>query len=83
MCFVGLLDNANAGILKKTYEIACTGGNVNPLGNFLTARGQQFKWGSGIPHGTRVNFDPKTNEVKIKFLTVTGAVGKEITLTQN
>lgn len=65
VCFVGKVQPGGAGILNKTWEIAITSGNVNPLGANLNP--PQYLFGSAQPHLGVLVFDPVADTVTSRF----------------
>ena len=80
-CFVGQIQPGSDGVLAKMREIAVTGGNTNPLGNFLPD--QQYPFHSSDPHAVVLTFDPAADEVLVRFIDPeTGEDAYAETLTQ-
>ncbi|MFM2162101.1 MAG: hypothetical protein RLZZ383_1613 [Pseudomonadota bacterium] len=65
VCFVGKVQPGGVGILNKTWEIAVTSGNVNPLGANLNP--PQYLFGSAQPHLGVLVFDPVADTVTTRF----------------
>lgn len=66
VCFLSQIQPGADGVLGELQEIAVTGGNTNPLGDFLP--GSQFPFGSSQPHGVLLTFDPVADEVLVRFI---------------
>lgn len=66
VCFVSQVEPGGGGVLAKTREIAVTGGNTNPLGEFLDP--PQFDYGSAAARAVLLTFDPQADEVLVRFL---------------
>lgn len=66
VCFVGQIQPGSDGVLGQMREVAVTGGNTNPLGDFLPKG--QFPFGSSQPHALLMTFDPAADEVLVRFV---------------
>lgn len=67
-CFVSRVE-PGGGLTSNTYEIAVSGGNSNPLPDFLTGfDGDQFDYGVTSPRGCVLMFDPESNAVNVRFI---------------
>lgn len=66
VCFVGRVEPGDQGVVGRTWEIACTGGNTNPLGTSLP--GDQFPYRTSSPRATLLTFDPAANAVNVRFI---------------
>lgn len=65
-CFVSQIEPGGGGVLARTREIAVTGGNTNPLGDFLDP--PQFDYGSAAARAVLLTFDPQADEVLVRFI---------------
>jgi alkaline phosphatase D len=65
VCFVGKVQPGGAGILNKTWEIAITSGNVNPLGANLNP--PQYLFGTAQPNLGVLVFDPVADTVTTRM----------------
>ncbi|MCB9682739.1 MAG: alkaline phosphatase D family protein [Alphaproteobacteria bacterium] len=66
VCFVGKVQRTGQGRLDRTWEIATTSGNVNPLGD--TLRAPQFPYGVGSARLTLVSCDPSARTVTVRMI---------------
>jgi alkaline phosphatase D len=81
VCFVGKVQPGGAGLLNKTWEIAITSGNINPLGANLNP--PQYRFGTAQPHLGVLAFDPVADTVTARFYDpATDRLVEELTLTQ-
>lgn len=82
--FTGLVEPGGEGVLAQTYEIACTGGNVNPLGVSLEPfYPEQFQFSNSSPRGVTVRFEPDLDVVIVRFLNDDGSLDDEVILSQS
>jgi alkaline phosphatase D len=81
VCFVSRLEPSGETLSSRTREIACTSGNSNLLGDFLTA--PQYDYGTSEPRALILMFDPAANAVNVRFIDpVTGNDEYNESLTQ-
>lgn len=80
VCFVSRVQPGATGVLRKTIEIACTGGHENFLGDLLPA--DQFTYGVGTARATLIRLDPATREVTVRFYNTDGSLDEEQVLSQ-
>ena len=80
VCFISQVQPGSTGSLKKTMEIACTGGHTNTLGHLLPR--DQFAYGTGDARATLIRLDPARREVTVRFYTPDGTLDHEQVLKQ-
>ena len=81
--FTGLVQPGGDGVLAQTYEIACTGGNSNPLGWSLEPfYPAQFQFSNAEARAVTLRFDPDLDVVIIRFLNDDGSIDEEVILSQ-
>lgn len=69
VCFVSRLEPGGQQLSARTREIAVTSGNTNPIPEFLTQLDPpQFAYGVHQPRGVLVTFDPRADNVLVRFL---------------
>lgn len=69
VCFAAKVETDGAGVLDRTWEIACTGGNTNPLGEGLARfYPDQFAYGVDAARAVLVTFDPEDDSVVVRFI---------------
>lgn len=69
VCFVSRLEPNSTNLFGNIREIAVTGGNVNPVPDFLLGLdGSQFDYGVTAPRGLVMTFDPVADEVNVRFI---------------
>lgn len=69
VCFVARVEEAGEGVLDDTWEIACTGGNTNPLGEGLARfYPDQFAYGVDEARAVLVHCDPAADRVRVTFI---------------
>jgi alkaline phosphatase D len=67
--FVSRLEPDGMDLASRTREIAITGGNENPLPEFLAGLNQpQFDYGRHRARGCIITFDPMANAVNVRFI---------------
>ncbi|MCA9661012.1 MAG: alkaline phosphatase D family protein [Myxococcales bacterium] len=67
--FVSRLEPDGMDLASRTREIAITGGNENPIPEFLTGLNQpQFDYGRHKARGCVITFDPMANAVNVRFI---------------
>ena len=64
--FVSTLEPDPTDFAGALREIACTGGNTNPLGDFLGP--PQFEYGTSSPRGVILTLDPEGNYINVRFI---------------
>lgn len=69
VCFVSRLEPSGSDLASRTREIAVTGGNENPIPEFLTQLDPpQFDYGVHRARGCVLVFDPMADAVNVRFL---------------
>jgi phosphodiesterase/alkaline phosphatase D-like protein len=66
VCFAGRVRREGSQRTSRTWEVAVTGGNVNPLGAALPKA--QFPYGTAQPRATIIRLDPNDNRVLVRFI---------------
>jgi 3',5'-cyclic AMP phosphodiesterase CpdA len=83
VCFAALIEPGMGGAAGRTFEVACTSGNSNILGEFLVDTDpDQFFYGTSSARAVILDLDPDTREVTVRFLDGDGNVDEELVLTQ-
>ena len=83
VCFVAKVQPDMGGAAGRTWEIACTSGNQNPLGDWLQDTApDQFTFGTSNPRAVLLDLDPMTKEVTVRFLNQNGDLDEEQVLSQ-
>ncbi|MCP4809198.1 MAG: hypothetical protein GY913_12715 [Proteobacteria bacterium] len=81
--FVALVEPRMGGAAGRTWEIACTSGNNNPLGEWLVDTApDQFTFGTQHERAVLLDLDPTTKEVTVRFLNQNGDLDEEQVLSQ-
>lgn len=84
VCFAGLIQPDMGGAAGRTWEIACTSGNQNILGEWLTDwEPDQFAFSTSSPRGVVLDLDPMTRECTVRFLNENGDLDQELVLLQD
>lgn len=82
--FTGLVQPDGDGVLARTYEIACTGGNSNPLGWSLEPfYPAQFQFSNAESRAVTLRFDPDLDVVIVRFHNDDGSIDEEVILSQS
>lgn len=79
VCFAARIEPEMGGAAGRTWEIACSGGNTNPLGDYLEPLyPEQFDYGSSGARAVVLSFDPLAEEVTVRFLRADGETEHEL-----
>ncbi len=79
VCFAAKVQADMGGAAGRTWEVACTGGNTNPLGDSLNVLyPDQFDYGTSGARAVILTFDPIEEEVTVRFLTEDGDLDHEL-----
>ncbi|MDG1483163.1 MAG: alkaline phosphatase D family protein [Myxococcota bacterium] len=69
VCFTAKVQPDASGVAGKTWEIAVTGGNSNPLGESLNwFYADQFPYSASSARTVLLTFDPDADTVEVKFI---------------
>jgi alkaline phosphatase D len=69
VCFVSTLEASPTTLSGRVREIAVTGGNVNPIPDFLLPfPGNQFAYGERAARALLITLDPENDAVHVRFI---------------